>query len=280
MPQSKKPSSRITGFITGLDDFVLHRASRPLWIFGWTLCLGAVWFLVTFYASAAETQASLDRDRASIGARTTETNQVRRVYDVLLNAWSTVADAGNFYRKNLKGRSTADPLAKDLVSEGLKLSTHAREQLASAIGTISATRFSDAQLAAQSDGVREDLESADRTMAAFEEFFKTYSAGNADSAIHRLQELDKDLLGAQREGAAALTRAKAWPERADALMNDLIADTNLLLARQRTFTLKFYASILTALYVLGFLGLGFRVWQSTWKSAPPSQKKNKKPSGL
>jgi len=36
---------------------------------------GPVWFLVTFYASAAETQASLDRDRASIGARTTETNR-------------------------------------------------------------------------------------------------------------------------------------------------------------------------------------------------------------
>lgn len=117
-------------------------------------------------------------------------------------------------------------------------------------------------------------------MAAFEEFFKTYSAGNADTAIHRLQESDKDLLGAQREGAAAMTRAKAWPERADALMNDSIVDTNLLLARQRTFTLKFYASILTALYVLGFLGLGFRVWQSTWESAPPTQKKNKKPSRL
>jgi hypothetical protein len=72
-----------------------------------------------------------------------------------------------------------------------------------------------------------------------------------------------------------MTRAKAWPEKADALMNDLIADTNLLLARQRTFTLKFYASILTALYVLGFLGLGFRVWQSTGRVLLPVRKKQK-----
>lgn len=272
MARLKNPPSRINRIVTGLDDFVVHRASRPLWVFAWTLFIGAIWLLVTFYISAAETQAGLDRERATLGDKTSETVQVRRVYDTLVNAWSTVAKAGKFYHDNLAGRSTADRLPTDVVSQGLKLSADARQQLAEAIGTISAVRFADAQLAAHSDGLREDLENADKTIAAFEDFFKTYSAGDVNRAVRQLQSLDQNALGAQREAAAALTRARTWPERADVLMTDLIAETDLLNARQFTSSLKFYGSYVAAVYVLGFLAIGFRVWQSGWKDDPSSQK--------
>src|SRR6266852_5429821 len=128
MARLKKPPSRINRIVTGLDDFVVHRASRPLWVFAWTLFIGSIWFLATFYISAPETQAGLDRERAILSDKTSETVQVRRVYDTLVNAWSTVAKAGRFYNDNLAGWSTADRLATDVVSQGLKLTADARQQ--------------------------------------------------------------------------------------------------------------------------------------------------------
>jgi len=250
--------------------------NRPLWILGWLLFVGAVYFVVGFYLSAGETQASIDRDTAAIQIKTAESIEVGRVYDVLNNAWSAVVQVSNFYRKNLAGRSKAALLPDDLIAEGLRLSTNARKQLATAVGSISATRFSDAQLAGYSDGLRADLEDADKTMAAFEHFFKTYSATDVEGAFGQLQALDQDALGAQRYAAGALTRAQAWPNRANVLMDDLIAETEQRNARQRAFTLKFYATFVAALYSIVFLGIGFRVWQNSWKDERTKQTARRK----
>src|SRR6266851_909900 len=88
---------RASGMVKGLDDFVLHRANRPLWVFAWTLFLGAIVFLGTFYFSAAEDLAALDRERAAIGSRAAETTEIKAVFDMLLNAWSAVVETGRFY---------------------------------------------------------------------------------------------------------------------------------------------------------------------------------------
>ncbi len=266
MAKRKKPSSSFSRLIAGLDDFILHRMGRPLWILAWMLFVGAVCFIVTFYISAGETQASIDRDTTAIEIKTNETIEVRRVYDALFDGWAAVGQVSSFYKKNLATRSTVDPLSDDLISEGLRLSANARKQIATAVGTISAVRFSDTQLAAHSEGLRTDLEDADKTMAALERFFQTYSAANVEVSIRQLRTLDQDLLGTQRDAAAALTRAQAWPNRANVLMNDLIAETEQRNAKQRAFVVKFYATLLASFYLVVFLGVEFRIWQNTWRN--------------
>lgn len=275
MPRLRPPST-LSGLISGLDDFVLHRMSRPLWILGWMLFVGSVYFVATFYSSAGETQASIDRDTAAIEIKTNESNEVARVYDVLSNAWSAVLQVSSFYTKNLAGRSKATVLSDELISEGSRLSTNARKQLATAIGTISAVRFTDPQLAAHSDGLRSDMEDADKVMGAFEHFFKTYSVADAERAVAQLQELDQDLMGAQRDAAAAITRAEVWPKRAEVLMNDLIAEVGQRNARQRSLVIRFYLSSIAAFYAIVFLIVGFRVWQNSWKAGPAPQERKKR----
>lgn len=249
--------------LQSLNDFIVHRASEPLWVFGWVLFAASFWFLIGFYRSAPERLTDLDRERAALGERALDATQAGRVYDAVNAAWSSAAEAARFYQINLVGRPASERLPAELLSTGSELTVATRRRIAAATGTLAGIQFTDQQLSTYTEGLRTDFQAADVTLATYERFFKSYASGDVGDAVSLLGAADADIVGAEREAATTMMRAKFWSERADALINQLVTDSSALNAKRRTFNLELYATIPALLYGVCFLVFAVVVWFRT-----------------
>jgi hypothetical protein len=179
-----------------------------------------------------------------------EDNMVALLHNIKQALAAYVAPS-ELYQDQIAGRPAFEAIPPDVIANGLKLASEARDRIAVTAGTLQGTSFSDPRLLEFKKPFQDDMAHLEDMAARLQEFYVFEALGKQTDALDKVKYLNSSQILEQVSSLEA--RSVEFTTRASLIQREHMEDIVEQTAKAQVFKIQLWAATAGMFYEIAFV---------------------------